>query len=210
MAATLFQYATPISILSNNSWVGAVTDVDEDPPFNDADVMQSPLNSSISGLSFSIEYKLKTILNPNYYSDGFNVILRGVKSSSGSTQVVLFSLKQGSTIITSGNFTLLSTLSTQSWPLIPAEISSITDYSNLSLLLTAQPPLGGAGTNNVVLSGCALQTPSVGFDHLILNTTGYKIVGPHYGLWLKKGVTGYVEMTGSETVEALININTEY
>lgn len=210
MPATIFQYATPIAIIGSTSWTGSVADVDEPPPFNDADIMQSPNNSTISSLSFSIEYQLSTSIDPNYYSDGFAVLIQAAKGNGALVQTLTFSLKQGSTVILSSTFTLSVSATLQSYVLSSGEIAAITDYTNLSLLLTAQPPTGGAGNNNVILSGCALQIPAVGFDHLILNSTGFKIVGPHYGLWLTKGNTGYVENVGSETVGALIDLNTEH
>lgn len=210
MAATLFQYATPVSITGSTAWTGSIADVDEAPPFNDADIMASPSNSTISSVSFSVEFKLSTISDPHYYSDGFVLLIQAAKSNGALAQTLTFSLEQGASAILSSTFTLSLSATLQTYVLSSGEIASITDYTDLSLMLTAQPPTGGSGNNNVVLSGCALQTPSVGFDHLILNSTGYKIVGPHYGLWLSRGNTGYVEKVGSETVGALIDLNTEH
>lgn len=211
MTATLFQYGTPTSITGSTSWTGAVTDVDEPPPFNDSDIMQSPSNSSIGSTSFSVEFQLATLQNPNYTVDGFAILIRASKNNNTTTQIILFTLKQAGVAITSGSFTLTVSASTQTWTLSAGEIAALTyPANNLTLVLTAPPPTGALGSNNVVLSGCALQIPSVGFDHLILNSTGFKIVGPHYGLWLARNSTGYVENVGSETTGALIDLDTEH
>lgn len=206
MPATLFQYATPTAIVGSTSWAGSITSVDEPPPFNDADVMTSPPNVVGPPVGWPVEFQLSTVSNPNYSADGFAVIIRAAKSNS-DPQTITFKLKQGAAIITSSTFTLLTTQTTQSQNLISAEIATINYALSFTLEITAQPPVG---SGFVILSGCAFQLPSVGFDHLILNSTGYKIVGPHFGLWLARSNTGLIEMTGSETTGALIDLNTEH
>lgn len=210
MPATLFQYATPVSIIGSTSWAGSVTSVDEPPPFNDSDVMTSPTNSLGSGVSFSIEFQLTAHLDPNYYSDGFAVLVQAAKNSAATTQTLTFALKQAGVTKASSTFTLATSVALYSYALTLSEIASIAYSSACSLVLTALMPSGGISSNFVTLSGCAFQLPSVGFDHLIANNTGFKIVGPHYGLYLVRNTTGFTEVVGSETTGALVDLTTEH
>jgi hypothetical protein len=211
MPATTFQYAPPTSIQGVTAWAGSVSSVDEPPPFNDSDIMTSPVNSPGTGLSFPIRFNLVSAINPLYTADGWSILVRAAKNSAANSQVLLAELFDDnlSSLIASFPFTLSTSATDYSYNLTSTEaanISAIAITSGLwSLQLTAQMPIG-VGNNFVVLSGCCLQLPALGFSHLVSSTSGYKIEGAHSGHNLKPrtGGAGYLVGAGSESSGCLI------
>jgi hypothetical protein len=211
MAATTFQYAVPVADVGTSAWSPspAWPNVDEPPPFNDSDIIGSPANTPGAPFNYSVEFQLSTATNSAYFADGWAALVRAQKNSAAGGQSLTVDLINAGSVLATWNQPLTTTMTTYSLALTPTEAAAVPSGAyagGWSLRLTAQQP--STASNSVVVSGCCLQLPTLGYAHLDIDPSGVglKVVGAHAGAYLIREVSGvgFKRMAGSEASGALI------